>query len=112
MEQCDGCKEWYHGRCVNITPQETEQMDTYTCPHCQLSPGLQVSGTLLHPPSFVFQIKVNTAEEFSVTEEYEMEEVMEFIDLQVSESPGKGAQKRRKNRRVKERRRRVRRAEE
>ena len=34
MIQCDECLEWYHGKCVNVTPQEATSIDVYTCPLC------------------------------------------------------------------------------
>ena len=96
-------------------------MNTNACPSCQLSPRVQASGPLLHPPPCVFQIKIKMAERYSITEESEMEEVVEeFLDLQVEvedlvgpEPPGKGEHvlttaERRMKRRAKERRRRVR----
>ena len=125
--QCDGCKEGYHGRCVNITPDEAEQTNTYACPNCQLFPRVQISGPLLHPPPWVFQIKVKMAEKYSITEESEMEDVVEeFLDLQVPveevqdlvgpEAPGKGEHglttEERRMKRTKEKRRRVRRRAE
>ena len=35
MVQCDGCDEWYHGSCVNITVSEAMLMDKYWCPRCK-----------------------------------------------------------------------------
>ncbi|KAK6181957.1 hypothetical protein SNE40_009733 [Patella caerulea] len=35
--QCDYCLEWFHGRCVNLTPEEAECIDIYTCPYCDSS---------------------------------------------------------------------------
>lgn len=34
MIQCDACDEWYHGSCVNITPDMAETMDTWICDNC------------------------------------------------------------------------------
>ena len=34
MVQCDVCDEWYHGSCIDITPQEAEQLDKFICPGC------------------------------------------------------------------------------
>lgn len=38
MIQCDQCNEWYHGECVNITPEiankMTEKNIPYYCPSC------------------------------------------------------------------------------
>ncbi len=38
MIQCDHCKEWYHGRCVNLTDTDAGTIDTYTCPQCDMGP--------------------------------------------------------------------------
>ena len=35
MIQCEECKEWYHGKCINMTPDEAEDIDIYNCPDCQ-----------------------------------------------------------------------------
>ena len=31
MIQCETCKEWYHGSCVNITPTDALDIDEYKC---------------------------------------------------------------------------------
>ncbi|VDI61792.1 COMPASS component SPP1 [Mytilus galloprovincialis] len=35
MIQCDLCDDWYHGTCVNVTPEVAETFATYHCPKCQ-----------------------------------------------------------------------------
>lgn len=35
MIQCDRCEEWYHGKCVDVSPSEGEAMDKYYCPSCR-----------------------------------------------------------------------------
>ncbi|GFS11042.1 Pol polyprotein [Elysia marginata] len=37
MIRCDVCFQWYHGRCVNLTPTQAKHLQTYTCTRCQLS---------------------------------------------------------------------------
>jgi hypothetical protein len=32
--QCDQCSNWYHGECVNITPQVAAELDQYKCVKC------------------------------------------------------------------------------
>ncbi|VDI06646.1 Hypothetical predicted protein, partial [Mytilus galloprovincialis] len=39
MIRCDECREWFHGRCVAITPEEADRMDAYQCPGCSVSTG-------------------------------------------------------------------------
>ena len=34
MIQCDYCQEWYHGKCVDITPTEALNIDKYRCSAC------------------------------------------------------------------------------
>ena len=34
MIQCDFCQEWYHGKCVNITPTDALNIDKYKCSAC------------------------------------------------------------------------------
>ncbi|KKA25456.1 PHD transcription factor [Rasamsonia emersonii CBS 393.64] len=36
MIGCDGgCEDWFHGKCVNIDPQDADLIDKYICPNCQ-----------------------------------------------------------------------------
>ena len=34
MIQCDECREWFHGKCVDITPEKAKVIDIYLCPNC------------------------------------------------------------------------------
>ena len=34
MIQCDGCDEWFHGSCVNVTASEALTLDKYWCNSC------------------------------------------------------------------------------
>lgn len=34
MIQCDGCDEWFHGSCVNVTPSEAVSIDKFYCRTC------------------------------------------------------------------------------
>lgn len=34
MIQCDGCNDWFHGSCVEVTPEMAETMDKFYCPNC------------------------------------------------------------------------------
>ena len=31
---CDGCPDWFHGRCVGILEKETQKINKYFCPRC------------------------------------------------------------------------------
>ena len=31
---CEGCPDWYHGRCVGILQSEADKIDQYFCPRC------------------------------------------------------------------------------
>ncbi|CAK9295354.1 unnamed protein product [Gordionus sp. m RMFG-2023] len=35
MIECDSCKEWFHGRCVEIDEAQAAVMDNYICPNCK-----------------------------------------------------------------------------
>ncbi len=35
MIQCDGCDEWFHGSCVDVSASEALQIDKYWCETCQ-----------------------------------------------------------------------------
>jgi hypothetical protein len=34
MIQCNECREWFHGSCVQVTADMAEDMDIYECPQC------------------------------------------------------------------------------
>jgi COMPASS component SPP1 len=34
MVCCDGCDNWFHGECVNITEEEAELLPEYYCYFC------------------------------------------------------------------------------
>ena len=36
MVQCDNCREWFHLTCIGMSIQETNEIDPYFCPNCQL----------------------------------------------------------------------------
>lgn len=36
---CDGCENWFHGRCVGVTESMAQSIDTYYCPDCQQNRG-------------------------------------------------------------------------
>ncbi|KAH7548379.1 hypothetical protein JRO89_XS14G0111100 [Xanthoceras sorbifolium] len=38
---CDICEQWYHGKCVKITPAKAESIKQYKCPSCSLKKGRQ-----------------------------------------------------------------------
>ncbi|GIY95186.1 lysine-specific demethylase 7A [Caerostris extrusa] len=35
MIQCDSCKDWYHGSCVNVKEHESPDIEKYHCVQCQ-----------------------------------------------------------------------------
>ncbi|KAL0113587.1 hypothetical protein PUN28_012621 [Cardiocondyla obscurior] len=39
MIQCDVCKEWYHGGCVDLKEYVTIDLDKYHCPKCETTCG-------------------------------------------------------------------------
>ena len=32
---CDGCNQWFHQHCLNITQQQAEELDFFLCPKCE-----------------------------------------------------------------------------
>ncbi|VDI00653.1 Hypothetical predicted protein [Mytilus galloprovincialis] len=108
MIRCDECREWFHGRCVDITPEEADRMDAYQCPGCSVSTEVHVSRISLHSKVNLFQMNNNTnsmdktgdgsqppsPEQASVTEVTEelvvcvSEEELRQLDPEVQGSPG------------------------
>ncbi|KAI3629953.1 hypothetical protein MIR68_011388 [Amoeboaphelidium protococcarum] len=35
MIECDGCNEWYHGRCVDLAQKDAKRIEKYFCTSCQ-----------------------------------------------------------------------------
>jgi len=42
MIRCEECTEWYHGRCVKVTPEEADTMGDFICSECQRHPREEV----------------------------------------------------------------------
>jgi hypothetical protein len=36
MIQCDGCEEWYHGRCIGIEAEMLEDIQMFLCQACRV----------------------------------------------------------------------------
>lgn len=36
MIACDGCEDWFHGKCVNIPKEDEGLVDNFYCPNCDL----------------------------------------------------------------------------
>eukprot|EP00246_Nothoceros_aenigmaticus_P004129 TRINITY_DN15511_c0_g1_i1.p1 TRINITY_DN15511_c0_g1~~TRINITY_DN15511_c0_g1_i1.p1 ORF type:complete len:212 (+),score=34.20 TRINITY_DN15511_c0_g1_i1:193-828(+) len=34
MVQCEGCKDWFHPNCMNITTEQVKKMEHFLCPDC------------------------------------------------------------------------------
>lgn len=34
MVQCEGCKDWFHPACMNMTPEQAKKVDHFFCPSC------------------------------------------------------------------------------
>lgn len=34
MVQCEGCKDWFHPTCMNLSQEQVKKMDHYVCPDC------------------------------------------------------------------------------
>lgn len=35
MIQCDRCTEWYHGKCIQVTPRKVKEVARWVCPLCE-----------------------------------------------------------------------------
>ncbi|XP_020206626.1 PHD finger protein ALFIN-LIKE 2-like [Cajanus cajan] len=46
---CDVCECWFHGKCVDITPEEAETIEQYECPSCSLKSNTRPSRTTKEP---------------------------------------------------------------
>ncbi|KAG8222875.1 hypothetical protein J437_LFUL003520 [Ladona fulva] len=40
---CDGCQDWFHGRCVGILQSEADSIDEYVCPSCEASSDMNTA---------------------------------------------------------------------
>jgi len=38
MLSCDNCNKWFHGHCVGISKEESENLDVWKCPACEGNP--------------------------------------------------------------------------
>lgn len=45
---CDSCHEWFHGSCVNVTPEQADKMDLYYCARCYENPRCVMDASLSH----------------------------------------------------------------
>ncbi|CAK1546800.1 unnamed protein product [Leptosia nina] len=43
MIECDCCREWFHGSCVNVKIYHSDDIDKYHCPKCEPTYGPSVS---------------------------------------------------------------------
>uniref|UniRef100_A0A8C3AHU8 Lysine-specific demethylase PHF2 n=1 Tax=Cyclopterus lumpus TaxID=8103 RepID=A0A8C3AHU8_CYCLU len=39
MIECDACKDWFHGSCVEVDEDDAPNIDIYHCPNCEKSQG-------------------------------------------------------------------------
>ena len=51
---CGSCDKWHHGECVNVTPENGQQMDVFMCPACLLSLPISQTSTSNLPPCASF----------------------------------------------------------
>lgn len=42
MIACDECNEWYHGKCVHVTNQDSKRIEYYVCPPCRKKTGKSI----------------------------------------------------------------------
>ncbi|KAB2082179.1 BAH and coiled-coil domain-containing 1 [Gossypium arboreum] len=57
MVQCEGCKDWYHPACVDMTIEEAKMLDHFVCSECS-EDDLKRSQNGFHP-SPVSDVKVD-----------------------------------------------------
>ncbi|VDI79723.1 nucleosome-remodeling factor subunit BPTF [Mytilus galloprovincialis] len=90
MIRCDECREWFHGRCVDITPGEADRMDAYQCPGCSVSTGVHVSRISLHSKVNLFQMDNNQNKPDKSGDEAQPSspEELRQLDPEVQGSPG------------------------
>ena len=60
MIRCEECTEWYHDKCVKVTPEEADTMGDAICSGCHRhTPGGSIhSDKSYAPPYFFFDIFV------------------------------------------------------
>ncbi|KAJ4963423.1 hypothetical protein NE237_023362 [Protea cynaroides] len=58
MVQCEGCSDWFHTHCINMTPEEAEKLEHFFCQSC--SPEDQKKLNSSHNASRHIEMKVDT----------------------------------------------------
>ncbi|KAG1675211.1 Lysine-specific demethylase 7B [Nymphon striatum] len=43
MIECDVCKEWFHGSCINISEHQSADIDKFHCPQCSATVGQSIA---------------------------------------------------------------------
>uniref|UniRef100_A0A8C5HCR7 PHD-type domain-containing protein n=1 Tax=Gouania willdenowi TaxID=441366 RepID=A0A8C5HCR7_GOUWI len=43
MIECDACKDWFHGSCVEVDEDDAPDIDIYHCPNCEKTHGKSTS---------------------------------------------------------------------
>ncbi|KAG0229361.1 hypothetical protein BGW41_003060 [Actinomortierella wolfii] len=103
MIQCDNCREWFHGACVNITDEDAERMDLsnekFFCKTCEETLKAQAASTggktglylsLSNARDCALPTCVNEAR---LTSDYCSEEcAIKGIELEASQSVNSGSQ--------------------
>ncbi|KAH8556164.1 hypothetical protein BGW37DRAFT_471337 [Umbelopsis sp. PMI_123] len=89
MVQCDSCQEWFHCSCVNLDPDEAEDIE-WTCDSCSKKPGRTTGKTKTKDQSTRSRKEREASAEWNGSDE-EDEEIKEDrkLERRKSTTPGK-----------------------
>jgi len=60
---CDGCEEWYHGDCINISEKEAKHIKHYYCQRCkEIDPSLQTVFRIVPAEKIAMPVSASNAE--------------------------------------------------
>ncbi|KAI9286788.1 hypothetical protein BC943DRAFT_319952 [Umbelopsis sp. AD052] len=89
MVQCDSCQEWFHCSCVNLDPEEAEDIE-WTCESCSKKPGKTVGKEKKKDITSRWRKEREASAEWNGSEEEEDEEIQEEhkVERKKSATPG------------------------
>ncbi|KAL6531863.1 hypothetical protein OROMI_028226 [Orobanche minor] len=60
MVQCEGCRDWFHPTCIDMTPEEAQNVGHFYCHSCSLEDQKRLENS--HVSTRIADVKVDTIE--------------------------------------------------